>query len=294
MPAATLKPVHGARRAMIRRCGPAAAAPSRMDQTLPTTVRRDIATYLAAVDDVLPGFLEGVYVVGSIPLGDYRPAISDVDLVAVSAWRPTKPQLDALASIHRPSHPSIDVLYVAGDDLGSDPRQLSPPYSLDGTFMPDGGFMANPVTWRQLQLAAVPVRGPRLAAGDVWFDADTLRRWNVANLDDYWARRLRDWRGIDPTEPAVRHKSGLQWLVLGVPRLHYTITTLGVTSKTGAGRYALGVVDDRWHPVVEVALALRSDRSTTLPMSVEALHAEAAEVSAWLIEDAHRPVERLP
>jgi hypothetical protein len=40
---------------------------------------------------------------------------------------------------------------------------------------------------------------------------------------------------------------GFQWLVLGIPRLHHTIASLGVTSKTGAGHYALGVVDSRWH-----------------------------------------------
>lgn len=111
---------------------------------------------------------------------------------------------------------------------------------------------------------------------------------NKANLDEYWARWLRGWLGAEPAEPAVRHKSGLQWLVLGVPRLHYTIATLGVTSKTGAGQYALGVVDDRWHAVIEVALALRSDQRAPLPRSVEDLHREAAEVSAWLIEDARQ------
>lgn len=43
-----------------------------------------------------------------------------------------------------------------------------------------------------------------------------MRRWNVANLDDYWVPWLEDWRGVEPAERAVRHKSGLQWLVLGV------------------------------------------------------------------------------
>lgn len=94
---------------------------------LPVAVRRDIETYLSAVDRALPGFVEGLYVNGSIPLGDYRPTISDVDLVAVCAGTPTEPQLDALAAIHRPSHPSIDVLYLPPKTLGSDPPELSRP-----------------------------------------------------------------------------------------------------------------------------------------------------------------------
>lgn len=255
---------------------------------LPATVRRDIEAYLAAADGALPGFVEGLYVVGSIPLGDYRPAISDVDLVAVCAERPSQRQLGALSALHRPSHPNVDVLYVTASELGSDPRELSLPHSLEGEFKPESGFNANPVVWRQLATAAIPIRGPRLTDGDVWFDADALRRWNLANLDVYWVRWLEGWRGVEPAEPRVRHKSGLQWLVLGVPRLHYTIATLAVTSKSGAGRYALGVVDSRWRPVINAAIALRADQNAPLPRPVEALHQEAADVSAWFIEDAHR------
>lgn len=177
---------------------------------------------------------------------------------------------------------------MTADDLASDPRRLSAPHSLEGVFKPDGAGNANPVTWRQRTTATIPVRGPSLSDLDVWFDADALRHWNRANLDTYWARWLEWWRGVEPAEPRVRHRSGLQWLVLGVPRLHYTIATLEVTSKTGAGRYALGMVDRRWHRVIELAMALRADQRAPLPAPVDALHREGAEVSAWLIEDGHR------
>lgn len=130
-----------------------AAAPA-----VPADVRRDIERYLGAVDGALAGFVEGLYVTGSIPLGDYRPAISDVDLVAVCAERPSGPQLE-------------------------------------------------------------------------------------------------------------------------------------VTSKTGAGEYALGVVDPRWHAVIRAAIALRADQGAPVPLPVETLHRDAADVSTWLIDDAHHLVD---
>jgi hypothetical protein len=80
-------------------------------------------------------------------------------------------------------------------------------------------------------------------------------------------------------------------MVLGIPRLHHTIASLGVTSKTGAGHYALGVVDSRWHPALDAAIALRSDQRAPLPRSVDSLHQDAAELSAWLIDDAHRLID---
>jgi len=247
-----------------------------------------VRSYLYAVDSALPDLVEDVYLTGSVALGDFRPGISDVDVVAVSASPPDEAQLAALQEVHRPSTPQVDVLYLAAQDLRSDPRQLSPAHSLQGVFHRDGAFEANPVTWRELQTHSIAVRGPSLAAGSVWFDAGALRRWNLDNLEQYWRRRLDVWKQMDPTEELARHEYGLQWLVLGVPRLHYTMATLEVTSKTEAGRYALDVVDRRWHPVIETAISLRADSAAALRLGPEQARDQAVDVATWLIDDAHR------
>ena len=151
--------------------------------------------------------------------------------------------------------PSVDVLYATREDLGRDPSGLSLSCSLGGEFRSEGAFEANPVAWRVLSKRAIAVRAARLDERDVWFDADVLRRWNVANLDSYWSEWLQRARAEVATEARVRHEYGMQWLVLGVPRLHYTIATLEVTSKTGAGRYALEVAPTQWHRVLEAAIS---------------------------------------
>jgi len=255
---------------------------------LPEDVRVAVDGYLAEVDDVANGFVESLYVTGSIALDDYRPPISDVDLVAVCRRRPSRGEIAALSALHRPSKPSVDVLYATREDLGRDPSGLSLPGSVGGEFRPDGAFEANPVVWRVLSTRAIAVRGDPLGAGDVWFDADTLRRWNLANLDSYWSEWLERARAHVPTEDRVRSEYGLRWLVLGIPRLHYTVATLDVTSKTGGGRHALDVVPTQWHAVVTCAIALRADRQSALPAPCDELWSRACDVSAWLIEDAHR------
>jgi hypothetical protein len=258
-----------------------------MAAQIPPVVSKAVEAYLNDVDQALPRLVEGLYVSGSVGLGDFRPAISDIDLVAVCGRRPGETDLDQLARVHRPSQPSVDVLYITGGDLLSDPSPLSAPYSLEGAFYRDNGFQANPVTWRDLQTHGVPVRGPCLRESDVWFDADVLRRWNRDNLDRYWAGRLESWRHLDLTETFVRHQYGLQWLVLGVPRLHYTITTLEVTSKTGAGEYALRIVGSRWHPVIDTAIRLRADHNAWLPLPLEQLRQDAIDFVTWIVNDSH-------
>lgn len=258
---------------------------------LPGDVRAAVDGYLAEVDDAVPGLVDGLYLTGSIALDDYRPPISDVDLVAVCRGRPAREEAAALAAIHRPSQPSVDVLYATRDDLLRNPAASSLPCSLGGEFRADGAFDANPVVWRVLSTRAIAKRGEPLTQDDVWFDADVLRRWNIANLDSYWSEWLQRARAEVATEVRVRHEYGLQWLVLGVPRLHYTVATLDVTSKTGAGRYALEVSPTRWHGVLEAAIALRADRQAHVPAPPDVLWRDALDLSAWLIEDAHRLIE---
>jgi Aminoglycoside adenylyltransferase, C-terminal domain len=89
-----------------------------------------------------------------------------------------------------------------------------------------------------------------------------------------WARTK------DGTDSRVRSAYGLQWLVLGVPRLHNTIATLDITSKTWAGRYALEVAPAQWRPVLDAALAQRADKNSPLPASAGALWHDGIELAA--------------
>jgi hypothetical protein len=40
-------------------------------------------------------------------------------------------------------------------------------------------------------------------------------------------------------------------------RLHYTLATGAITSKSGAGQYALGTFDSCWQPIIQEALGTR-------------------------------------
>jgi hypothetical protein len=245
-----------------------------------------IDEYLRAVDKAVPGLVTGLYLTGSIALDDYQPAISDIDAVAVCSGRPDAGQCKALTQLHT-AGPKVDVLYATANDLATDPRTLSLPCSILGEFKPADAFAANPVEWRTLATKAVAVRGGLLDAATIWFDADALRQWNLANLDDYWVAKAGEADRVPP-EFWARWESGLQWVVLGIPRLHHTIVTNEVISKSAAGVYSLDITDECWHDVVRAAMALRADPQAQLPKDSEKLVAEGVALARWLIDDAHR------
>ncbi len=205
-----------------------------------------VHTYLGQVDAVAPGLVEGFYLVGSLALDDYRPGTSDVDFVAVTG-RPLAPsEIDAVG--RRP--PSLDGVYATWEELATDAGR-------------------DPVAWHTLKRYGIRVRGPEPAELTIATDRSTLDSWCRANLDGYWRRwRRAAGRPLSRKWLACLGTGGPAWAVLGVSRLHYTIATGDITSKSGGGRYALSVFPSRWHPIVTDCLATRQGGASSLPRLV--------------------------
>src|SRR5262245_11019852 len=92
--------------------------------------------------------------------------------------------------------------------------------------------------WLTLARHPVVVRGKH---PDPAIDPARLRRWNLDNLAAYWRPLAGQIRHAVAERPAnaPANAVGVVWAVLGPARPHYTLATGDVTSKSGAGRYAI-------------------------------------------------------
>jgi Domain of unknown function (DUF4111) len=228
--------------------------------SLPAEVTAITGRFLALIDASAPGLVTGLYLRGSLAFGEYFQGQSDVDFTAVLAGRPGADQLAELASAHAAVYdahpgPHFDGFHLLRTDLASPPGECPDlPCMFGGSFRPAGRFDVNPVTWHELARRAVAIRGPALTEADVWTDDDALLAYSHANLTSYWAgvgERLRAHADAAVTPRAV------EWCVLGVSRLHHLLATGALTSKSGAGRYALTAFGPRWRPIVREALRVR-------------------------------------
>jgi hypothetical protein len=255
-------------------------------------VDRVTTAYLALVDEALPDRIEGLYLVGSVALDDFHAARSDIDFVAVSADRPAGDDLAALEDVHERladevRQPWFSGVYVTWDELASDPRvAVDVPTHHEGRFGTTGGFDANPVQWLTLRTRPVAVRGT--GEPTVWTEPDAVRDWTLANLDSYWepwvARHRKLVRGT-----MMLPDWAVGWGVLGVPRLHYTLETGKVASKTEAGEYALSTFDGRWARIVDEALRLRrgeGEQAEIYRRRPLVRRREALDFMAHVIDDA--------
>ena len=263
---------------------------------LPAEVVELVGRYLTLVDDRLPGAVDGLYLVGSLALDDYRAGQSDIDFVAVTRDPLDDAACDQLQLVHTELRPPLnfDGIYVTRDELAADPAAARAPSAHEGRVSRSGGFEANPAVWRLLAQRGIPVRGPELGRLDVWSDPEAVRRWSLDNLNGYWAGLAARWRAAVPPRELVVHHYGLPWLVLGVARVHHTIVTGDITSKSGAGHWALAHSDERWHPVVTTCLALRGGESMALYDRPEAVWTDGLDFAEVSIADALRQGIRAP
>jgi Nucleotidyltransferase domain/Domain of unknown function (DUF4111) len=246
---------------------------------VPPPAEPAVRRYLRVVDRLLPGRVVGFYLVGSVALGAFRPGRSDIDFVAVVERPLGRRELLRLRAVHAAAGMATggpvlarglaareatvltlpgtcNGVYVLADELARPVSEIRPLASHTGaSFAVGRGFDVNPVQWATLAGHGVALRGPQPGTLGLDPEPDRLRQWNLDNLASYWV----PWAERARNQPGLRFRTVPRWAtawgVLGAPRLHRTIATGDVIAKDAAGEYARGTFDDRWHPLIDEALA---------------------------------------
>ena len=244
---------------------------------LPAPVTEALTVWLSRHDELAPGLIEGLYVVGSAVLDDWRPG-SDVDVVAVTADPPTDVDVvvlrraaDATADDLAGST-TVDGPIVAWGDLASPPLSAMRPWTLDGVFHFDGeGAEINPVTWYVLDRHGVAIRGPRTDALGLYVDERDRISWVVENADTYWRGvrgQLATVLADDPSRTTF-DADVVEWCALGIARMLLTATTGDVASKTAAGEWTARRMPEHADVLAEAtAIRARHDPSEVVTRAV--------------------------
>lgn len=230
----------------------------------------------------VPGLVESLHIIGSAADGDFRPGRSDLDFVAVLARPATGDDLEALTIVHRLyasdlTFPQLDGIWVTKADLAAGPDAAADgPTTHAGQFVEQSRGNRNPVTWLALRQQPLTVHGPPPDPATLWHDADRVASWMCENVEAYWSRWLtRARKPLGRLGLAMLGPAAPMWGVLGISRLHHTLETGRVTSKSGAGAHALTVFDPRWQRIIAEALRIRSGTGSRRYLNPWARRSEA-------------------
>ncbi|MBO0803407.1 MAG: DUF4111 domain-containing protein [Nocardiopsaceae bacterium] len=292
--------------AALRHLLPPAAARDRDGadgNRLPAECRPVLALYQRALDELLPGRVEGLYLTGPAAFGEFDVRDDRLNIVAVAATSLSDAELAACDAAHQRvreerATPPLAGLYLTREQLQGPPRAAGPVMAWqDGRLAAAeiAGFpvsRVNPVEWAILASRGITVRGPAPSALGVYQDRDELAAWTLANLDTFWRRIARQVRAMPPRAAAAYEARHAAWMVLRPSRLHYTIATGRLTSRPGGGAYAIASLPARWHPLVGDALAIHHQRAARFSdPSTSAVQAAIADFIDFVIADARETAE---
>ena len=259
---------------------------------VPSLVRGLCGELLGQLDAEAPGLVTGLYLVGSLALGGYREGTSDVDFLAVTSRPPAGDDLAALRRIHAVlaegrGWPQLDGVYLQASDLVLPPAMVTGQVRADqGEIRTGDGYEPNPVSWLILARHGLAFRGPDRDDLGVEPSPAALAAWTAANLQTYWTPWVESYsRSLRPSALSGR---AVQWGVLGVPRLHYTLATGEVTTKEEAARYAARALGPAWHDILDEALRLRKRGRGTTYRTPVARRRDAVDFIRTVIADGLR------
>lgn len=212
----------------------------------------------------VPALVESLHIVGSAADGDFRPGRSDLDFVAILSRPATTGDLEALTIVHRLyasdlTFPPLDGIWLTTAELAAGPDVAGDgPTTHAGHFLEQSHGNRNPITWLALRQQPLTVLGEPPDRAALWYDAERVASWACENVESYWTSWLqRASKTFGGTGLAMLGQAAPMWGVLGISRLHYTLATGRIASKSTAGEHALTAFDPRWQRILRESLRIR-------------------------------------
>lgn len=200
--------------------------------------------------------LTGLYVHGSLALGDFNPQRSDIDFVAATGGELGPAQQDTLAAMHRrltgsglPWADRLEGSYIPVVTLRRyDPAQSHhPALRVDGVFAVDGHGSDWVIQRHVIREWGIVLSGPPPQALIDPVTPHALRAAARGILAEWWAPQLVEHFRLASDEYQA-------YAVLTMCRSLYTVAQGAVTGKHVAAQWAAAAAP-AWWPLIERALA---------------------------------------
>lgn len=215
------------------------------------------ASFLRAI---LGDKITGMYLTGSLALGDFDPDTSDIDFIVLTRSPLSDDELEEIRNLHTMFDRigsawtgRIEANYITPDALVPHPLSTAsyPQVEKETPLFVaplESGWIFHLYTLREHE---AKVFGADISALISPIDPDDMRR-AAAPVAETWLDQSQN----DPTWiPWVSEQKYQAFVVLTLCRLLYTLETGKVTSKPAAAHWAVAALDPRWASLIERALA---------------------------------------
>lgn len=263
---------------------------------IPTIVNQLIKNYTELLHEELPDTIEGIYLHGSIALNAFDNS-SDVDFLTITKRPLIQEDIQALKQIHqiiakKYEKPEMDGMYLQQSEIGINTETSNTPFYNSRVMHSSGAFNQNPVTWWTFKHYGIRITGPAIEELKMEVKPADLIKYVHTNMNAYWKNRIENYKSLDFTAvPDALIDEEIEWSVLGVLRQFYTIKEYDITSKLGAGKYALDHLSNKWSNIIHEAISIREKSKMSRYETNEEKIYDAFNFLSFLIQQCNELVE---
>lgn len=265
---------------------------------IPKEVEEMIQAHINMIESTLPDFLEAYYLCGSVSLGAFDYGKSDIDFIIMMKRHANERDIHILKNIHRDLHRKyktiLDGMYLYKEDIEFLVNRDIPSLRFnDGYFKGVETFNRNTVDAFVLKKWGITVKGEEIAQLKYTVDFSILMSNMRDNLNTYWVNWVSACKKFPSTKylALVVSPKAIEWGVLGVSRIYYSLREKDITSKVGAGEYALQTVPQKWHKIIEESMRLRKDNKKSFYNSIFERRRDALAYMDYIIQESNKLIE---
>lgn len=235
---------------------------------LPSPADKIVADFVDKISSIEPNFVDGIYLIGSLPMNDFYFNKSDIDFLVFCKKLPDEKTVTQLKHIHRTiekryATPDLSGSYLTIDSIQTDkPENIKTLTYHEGT-MRYGTFEMAPISLSELKSNALTIFGQKAETLQFDIKKDYVNQFLYNNINSYWTKWLDKHSSFFNRKLFLLFFPRLtEWSVLGVARQLCTFQTGKIVSKTQAGFYCLQQLPDKFRPIINEALKIRKDNRT--------------------------------
>jgi len=235
---------------------------------LPNPTDKIVADFLQKINSIVPKFVEGLYLTGSIAMNDFYLNKSDIDFIVLCKKLPDEKIACQLKYIHRAiakrySHPNLNGTYLAFDSL----QTVSPEEIKTLTYQVGrlgyGTFDMAPTILTELKTNSISILGQNSETLPIDIERSDLNNFLYKNINSYWKKWIKRYSSPFIGKLLLLSFPRLtEWSVLGVARQLCTLQTGKIVSKTEAGIYCIQQLPESFHSILSEAIEIRQDNRT--------------------------------
>jgi predicted nucleotidyltransferase len=216
---------------------------------------------LSGAQRTLGDHFVGMYLDGSLAIGDFDPDKSDIDFVVVTNADVASDTFGVLKTMHHRIAAGaskwareLEGSYISKRALRHDRRPAAHPYIDRGSMLamvqPENGYW--PIHRHMLREHGVVLAGPLPPTLIEPVPPEDLREAVRGILREWWMPMLTEG-------PLLQNGFYRCYAVLTMSRMLYTLRHGAIVTKPVAARWVQGALDERWTPLIQQALAWSRD-----------------------------------